>query len=315
MKICDANRVKYDKGIKKLDECNFPNDSCYSLAQEISVTLDKALHVGFQRGFHHVSDVIGALTEIAAVLPSGRAVKFLPVHNTTVKKFKKQIELLHENVMKEESMMKDTVKQYIDNSLDAITYLKKKSERTGLDLAPLNSSEKLLKEMDAMLKNVFDDKSEEAVTKVTKICNAVRAWRDVASSGMVTHDVVKYLQTAVNETREWTTMYNKKKEAKTPAPVYQDDLLSSYAAYEKHLGAYDMFHKVLEGKRQDIEQQKEALRMRQAKLDEIQAKIDSLSAEKGNVEKEIKMMLRDKSNGDITESEFMSKAKKFKAKM
>ena len=312
MEICDANRIKYDKGIRKLDECNFPNDSCYSLAQEIAATVDKALHVGFQRGFHHVSDVIGELTEIAAALSSGRAVKNLPIHNTVVKKFKKQIEFMHEDAMREESVMKNTVKQYIDNSLDAIKYLKKKNERTGLDLKPLNESEKLLKEMDTVLKTVFDEKSEEAVEQVTKICNAVQTWRNHASTGMITDDVVKYLQVAASETRQWSKIYSKKKEAKTPAPVYQDDLLSSYAAYEKHLGTYDMFHKLLDGKRQDIKAQKDLLASRQAKIDESRGKIDALNAELDDFDHEMDVLDRDLDNGDISENAYWSKMEKIK---
>ena len=73
MEVCNANKIKYDKGIKKLDDCNYPNDSCYALSKQIAASLEQALHVGFQRGFVHVKDIIGELTEIAAVLNSRRA--------------------------------------------------------------------------------------------------------------------------------------------------------------------------------------------------------------------------------------------------
>lgn len=315
MEVCNANKIKYDKGIKKLDDCNYPNDSCYALSKQIAASLEQALHVGFQRGFVHVKDIIGELTEIAAVLNSRRAADNLPIHNKRVQTIKKQVENMHTETIKEESVLKDTVQQYIDSSLDAISYLKKKYEKNGMSTAVLNESEKTFKEISSLMSKIYDDKSEEAVAKVTQICDNIKEWRASAAANMLQESSVASLKAALEGARDWTKLYNTKaKAAKTPAPVYEEDDIGYYANFEGHLRDFQSFKDNLSLVEKEIAGKYERAEAEKAQIAELKGKISAIHEKKEALRLEKKKIRRDLENGDIDEDEAYDRALDIKEK-
>ena len=314
VKFCEENRIPYDKTIKKIDGCSFPNDACYDLSKVILSTLEEALHIGFKTDFHSVAKLIKELTEVAVALTSPRADRNIPLYTKAVKNVKNELSGKAAKI-EEDSVMKNTMKQYIDSALGAIKYMSAKHETEEAIQPYLQTSEQIYKEMDSLLNKIFDEKSEEAVQLSWKIYNAVKVWRDAAATGMLNSTAVQSLVVAKDEMRKWTQLYAKQKAAKTNPPIYIEDAISSYANIGKHIKDYELFKMNLNNASKGIEVKLQKVAKLKDEVSEMEQEVNKLTKEKEKLDRKKKELKRDYKNGDISEDEALRKLELIKERL